>query len=147
MTPIFRSVVDGRGFPVNDGTFDAGSAFAVPKTVGRLIVMPPEAAKELATAARATVIRLTRTSEWKNYFRAIAVYIDRVRVGKIRNGQTITFPIDPGEHELFVKIDWCESNAIGLQVQEGVTVELSCGSGCATKRPLPPHFRESMVPM
>jgi hypothetical protein len=87
------------------------------------------------TARRATVIRLTRTSEWKNRFRAFAVFIDGVKVGTIRNGRTVTFPIGRGEHELFVKIDWCASNAVGLRLTEGVTVELSCGSGFAVNRP------------
>ncbi len=102
--------------------------------------MPPEPATELITvtrtiADRATVIRLTRTSEWKNRFRAFAVFIDGAKVGKIRNGQSVTFPIDPGDHELFVKIDWCVSNAVGLSVPKGVTVELSCGSGFAATKP------------
>ena len=101
--------------------------------------MPSAAANALVTvtqttAARATVIRLTRTSEWKSRFRAFAVFINGVKVGKIRNGQSFPFPIDPSEHELFVKIDWCVSNAVGLRVPEGATVELSCGSGLAATK-------------
>src|SRR5689334_21781248 len=104
-------------------------------------VMPSEAATTLATvtrttAGRATVIRLTRTSEWKNRIRAFAVFINGVKVGKIRNGQSVTFPIDPGDHELFIKIDWCVSNVVGLRVSEGDTVELSCGSGFAATKPV-----------
>ena len=101
--------------------------------------MPAAAANALVTvtqttAARATVIRLTRASEWKCRVRAFAVFINGVKVGKIRNAQSVPFPIDPGEHELFVKVGWCVSNAVVLRVPEGVTVELSCGSGLAATK-------------
>lgn len=93
--------------------------------------MPTEAAN---TVGRSTGIRLTRTSEWKNRFRAFTVFINGAKIGKIRNGQTITFPINPGDHELFVKIDWCESNAVVVSVPDGVTADFTCGSGFAAQR-------------
>ena len=87
------------------------------------------------TASRATVIRLNRTSEWKNVLRAFAVYIDGVKVGKIRNGKTLSFLVDPGEHRLMVKIDWCVSNTLVINLPDGVTADFTCGSGFAASRP------------
>jgi len=85
------------------------------------------------TSTAANAIRLTRTSEWKNYFRAFAIFIDGKRVGKIRNGQTVILAVDPGEHELFVKIDWCMSNTVGLRILQDEMTDLVCGSGFAGK--------------
>lgn len=55
---------------------------------------------------------IKRTSEWVNRMRDIALYLDGEKIGVIGNGQTKEFDIDPGEHRLNSKIDWCGSETM-----------------------------------
>lgn len=82
------------------------------------------------------MIRLRRTSEWRNLLRAFSVFIDGRKVSKIRNGQAVCFAVEPGQYELFVKIDWCMSNVLTLTVPEHGTADILCGSGFAAQRPV-----------
>ena len=82
----------------------------------------------MATETDTSRIRLTRTSAYVNRIRKFAVYIDGEKVGKIANGSTEDYEIEPGDHEVVVKIDWCRSHTIRLWIDNGETVELGCGS-------------------
>jgi hypothetical protein len=55
---------------------------------------------------------INRSSEWNNKFRAINIYLNNKKIGEINNGETKTFDIETGEHEVKTTIDWCGSNQV-----------------------------------
>lgn len=73
------------------------------------------------------LLKIKRTSEWLNIARDIGVYLDGEKIGVIGHGQTQEFEIEPGEHDLRTKIDWCGSKTLRFEVGENENqhIELS----------------------
>ena len=70
---------------------------------------------------------IKRTSEWNNRMRGIVIFLDGKKIGVIRNGELKEFEIEPGEHNIKAKIDWCGSEKllINLADNEVKKIELS----------------------
>ena len=70
---------------------------------------------------------IKRTSEWNNRMRGIGIYLDGEKIGAIGNGEIKEFEIEPGEHTLKSKIDWCGSETLKMNLTDNETkkVELS----------------------
>ncbi|MDW7680126.1 MAG: hypothetical protein SCK70_06150 [bacterium] len=70
---------------------------------------------------------IKRTSEWNNRMRDIGIYLDGEKISVIGNGQTKEFEIEPGEHRLKTKIDWCGSETLTFELTDNETqkIELS----------------------
>ena len=51
--------------------------------------------------------------------RAYRVFIDDAKVGKIKSGETKVFQVSPGRHDLQLKIDWCSSRKLQVDVKDG----------------------------
>ena len=47
----------------------------------------------------------------------------------MQRGQRLEFPVAPGRHEIFLKIDWCTSPVVEIEAQPGEVIELSCRAG------------------
>lgn len=75
-----------------------------------------------------STLRISRTSEWANCLRRFGVFLDGNKIGTIRNGQTVDFPVAPGEHELFLTVDWCRTEVLLVDIPEGETLHVHCGS-------------------
>jgi hypothetical protein len=78
-------------------------------------------------AAMAT-IKICRDSGYADRIRAYHVVLDGKKVMRISNGECVEFPVHPGRHELFLKIDWCRSNKINFSISEAETRVFDCGS-------------------
>ena len=72
-----------------------------------------------------TKIIIERQSEWNNKARKIDIYIDNKKVGIINDGDTQEYPIKPGTHEVFAKIDWCRSQKIEININQDHTKSLT----------------------
>ncbi|MFB6499311.1 hypothetical protein [Bacillus haynesii] len=59
--------------------------------------------------SKETYIEIRRTSQFMNKMRKFSVLIDGVEAGKIKDGGRLRIDLEPGEHEIQVKIDWCVS--------------------------------------
>ena len=70
---------------------------------------------------------IKRTWEWNNRMRDIGIYLDGEKIGVIGNGEIKEFEIEPGEHTLNSKIDWCGSKTLKMNLTDSETkqVELS----------------------
>lgn len=70
---------------------------------------------------------IKRTSEWNNRMRDIGIYLDGEKIGVIGNGEIKEFEIEPGEHTLKSKIDWCGSETLKMNLTDNETkkIELS----------------------
>lgn len=58
--------------------------------------------------------------------RAYRVILDGHEVGKIRRGERITLDVDPGRHEIYLKIDWARSPTITLELAPKEEGRLVC---------------------
>ena len=76
----------------------------------------------------AASITLSRDSGYADRIRAYRVVIDGSEVGTINNGETKTFSVEPGPHELDLRIDWCSSNTVKFDLPVDVSVRFQCGS-------------------
>lgn len=63
--------------------------------------------------------------KWADRARAYRVVIDEYAVGKIDNGTTERFEVSPGAHVVYLKLDWCRSQKIGVEVGPGETARFS----------------------
>jgi hypothetical protein len=74
-----------------------------------------------------SAVRLTRVaSPWRDRRRAYKVFLDGSQAGEIRDGESLTLPLDPGRHLVRLKIDWSGSHTLVLQLQPGECVYLEC---------------------
>lgn len=63
----------------------------------------------------------------RDVFRAYEVWVDGVCTGKVKRGATLRLPVAPGPHTVQMKIDWCTSPELRIDVPEGGDARLSCG--------------------
>lgn len=77
----------------------------------------------------ATKIIINRKSEWINRSRSYKFFIDEKEMGKIANGSSAEYPVEPGVHKLQSRINWCSSPEISIEVKDGETKFLKTGSG------------------
>lgn len=63
-----------------------------------------------------TTITITRDSGYADRVRDYRVCLNGTEIGRISNGQTKSFEIEPGEHKLALKIDWGGSNAVPFSI-------------------------------
>lgn len=47
-------------------------------------------------------------------------------MGGIRNGEETTFDVVPGRHRFHLRIDWCRSRKVELNLAPGEEVHLNC---------------------
>lgn len=76
---------------------------------------------------RPATVELSRDRQWRDRLRSYRVYVDGIRVARIRAGQTITLPVDTGEHRLQVRIDWCRSPVLAIAAGRDA-IRLRCGN-------------------
>lgn len=65
---------------------------------------------------------------WADRWRSYQVLLDGVKVAKIRGGQTQVVPVEPGNHEVHLTIDWARSPSVDVDVGAGQRVRLKCWS-------------------
>ena len=67
-----------------------------------------------------------RRQIWRDFFRSYVVTVDGREVGKLRSGGKETFNLEPGLHEVRMKIDWCGSPTI--TVDGSADTQMICNS-------------------
>lgn len=58
--------------------------------------------------------------------RAWRIFIDDKKVGKIKEGESLSFPIRSGEHELQLKVDWGTSEKQHFNVGDNDQASFVC---------------------
>lgn len=70
-----------------------------------------------------STIRISRGNDFFGMMRSLTVYVDgEVSAYVDRNG-TADLTVESGHHEVYVKMDWCSSQALQLNLAEGALVE------------------------
>jgi len=63
---------------------------------------------------------------WVDRLRAYRILVDGQERGKIRRGESVVLEVDPGPHDVQVRIDWCRSPVLPLGASAGEQVHLQC---------------------
>ncbi|OFX24615.1 MAG: hypothetical protein A2041_01145 [Bacteroidetes bacterium GWA2_31_9b] len=63
-------------------------------------------------------IILSRKKEWANRARKFNVFIDGEKKDTIANGEIKEIELDPGKHKIMLKVDWCSSPELELDLKE-----------------------------
>jgi hypothetical protein len=72
-------------------------------------------------------IELHRASgSYRDRLRSYRILIDGERAGSVKEGQTASVEVPPGRHEVELRIAWCRSPAIAIDVADRATVSLRC---------------------
>lgn len=61
-------------------------------------------------------LTISRDSGWADCFRSYRILIDGKEVALIRDGETFTREMEPGEYEVEARIDWCSSRRLRVTV-------------------------------
>ena len=72
-------------------------------------------------------IIINRTSEYLNRLRNYDVYIDGEKIDTISNGETKEFNISAGQHSILIKIDWCSSQTLLVDINDNETKSFKVG--------------------
>jgi hypothetical protein len=62
----------------------------------------------------------------RDHLRSYQVVIDEEVVGQLGAGESQAFEVDPGPHELFLKVDWCRSEKLTIALKPEQTVAFRC---------------------
>lgn len=71
---------------------------------------------------------LARHADQTNILRRYKVLVDGELVGMIRAGEIMSFPVNPGEHNVVVKVDWCASRPLSITKAPRANLSLWCGA-------------------
>jgi hypothetical protein len=72
-------------------------------------------------------IEITRRADgWTDRLRSYAVFVDGDRVGTVARGTSWSATLDPGAHTVQLRLDYCQSPTVSVEVVEGETARLSC---------------------
>jgi hypothetical protein len=73
-------------------------------------------------------LRVTRDpAKWRDKWRAYRILVDGVQVGKVRRGESASVALTPGAHRVRLRIDWCTSPELAVEIAAGRQSELECG--------------------
>jgi len=75
-----------------------------------------------------STLTLERDVEQANYLRKYTVLIDNIVAGYISSGETKHFEVNPGTHNIQVKIDWCKTKPLSFEIAACKNTYLYCGS-------------------
>ena len=81
-----------------------------------------------------SAIRLRRRQGgWRDLLRAYQVLIDDQNVGLIRRGEVREIGVTPGVHTIRLKIDWCSSRELPIEIKAGEAIGFTCAAGSALR--------------
>ena len=72
------------------------------------------------------MIEIRRGGGWVDALRSWKVIIDGTERGRVRRNSVQTFEVDVGPHRVEMKIAWCGSNQVIIDLAEGHQVVLAC---------------------
>lgn len=75
-----------------------------------------------------TILKITRLTSYPDRLRVYKIVVDGKEMGFIRAGETVQVSVEPGNHRINLKIDWCRSNIIEIVAKAETEYKLECGS-------------------
>lgn len=77
-----------------------------------------------------STINVTREhAPWRDRARSYKVLIDGRQVGSLKQDDGGTYTVEPGSHTVQMKIDWCTSRKLSVDVSSDGTARVTCRPG------------------
>lgn len=80
------------------------------------------------------MLTISRDNVYRDKLRSYKIIIDGNYCDEIKCGEIKNINLAPGNHTIYLKIDWCRSNKIDFTVLENETVEFECGNPIDKRR-------------
>jgi len=74
------------------------------------------------------MLKLNRDKAYADSARAYKIFIDGKQVGMIKNGGEEKMEVDPGNHNIYIKIDWCRTDEMVFEFDGKNTIHFKCGN-------------------
>ncbi len=71
-------------------------------------------------------LTIKRPHGYVNALRPYRVVLDGDEVGEVGDGSTVELSVSPGRHEVYLKIDWCRSPVLAVNVRTDDHLEFEC---------------------
>lgn len=68
-----------------------------------------------------------KKARWQDRGRDYVVFVDGKEVARVADGASCAIQVAPGPHAVHLRIDWCRSPELHVEVGQGETVPLFCG--------------------
>jgi len=82
----------------------------------------------VSAAEASSTIRIARHHAWADSIRWYKVIVDGDHVGDVGDDSAVEVLASPGRHELYLKIAWCRSPVVQLELRPGETTRVECAS-------------------
>jgi hypothetical protein len=82
---------------------------------------------------------------WPDRYRAYRLVIDSKVHAKIRRGSQASASVAPGRHSVRMRLDWCGSQTLDLDLRDGERAYLTCQSGVRKARGNPFKLKAKLV--
>jgi hypothetical protein len=79
----------------------------------------------VSTESIATIAVQRTDKPWPDRLRRYAVVIDGTVAGNLRRGESVEVPVPAGRHEVRLKIDWCSSPSVAVDVMPAGRADLA----------------------
>jgi hypothetical protein len=66
-------------------------------------------------------------ARWQDLLRDYAIVVDGVQLASVANGAEARLTLKPGRHTVQIKIDWCSSPLLTVDLEAGASQMLECG--------------------
>ncbi len=73
------------------------------------------------------IVTIERDNCGDGVLRSCVVEVDGMAVIKMRVGERVSFNVQPGDHELVLKLDWSRSNKIEFVARDDEVIFFKCG--------------------
>lgn len=74
------------------------------------------------------ILKVSRQDEFRDTIRSYKIILDDIYCEDIKSGETKDLEVTPGNHTIYLKIDWCRSNKIDFYVSNNEIIEFECGN-------------------
>jgi hypothetical protein len=78
----------------------------------------------------AEIVVRRNSAFWQDRGRKYRVFVDDEEATVVGRGEEVRIPVDAGRHVVHLKIDWCKSPSVEIQVEAGAVEVLECGPNC-----------------
>lgn len=79
-------------------------------------------------------LSIVRSTGFPDSLRAYRVMVDGRTIGQLGPNDELEAPIDVGKHRIEVRVDWCGSRPLFVDLRAGGAVHLECGSNLSDWR-------------
>jgi hypothetical protein len=73
------------------------------------------------------LLKISRLNEGFGVLRGLEVFINDEKAGSIASGESFEIELVPADYQVYVKMDWCVSQALDFQLEAGQILSLETG--------------------